>query len=378
MLKYLVSLILILYMTQLAPVSGKVYFVHRGVTVTPLGHSVIAFDANDLIEWFGVHWNHAGWSVDGEDLLFGASVYGSWFILGAMEKWGNQPPRSVDQLRKFISTVDYSDGEIRLHEDGIAIQCFADDDETEIAWYLFDETFANKYPERVSFILQPEWELEFNPVDPVQQSVILEDDFRFTSTPKISNESGAVYYAVNTGKYLSFDVDCYRCDGIRLDHFGGRIRDAEPELDDLWPGTLRLLRCHAIISGGDSMAEIIRSMDTRTINWIPALDDIMSKSDLVGDKVSCTSKLEDLMSAFLNREKSSRKSSFKTEMIEPLIQSSPHFCQIGFRYLVFDHSGRIIEEKTGRCIFFDDSWASANPNLARSIIYYYGGWDILW
>ncbi len=157
-----------------------VYFVCRSEYEPPHGRRIIEYpDATDLADWFRAHWitreeliaiepqiasepdfDPWDWQDQIHDLrekAFGGGFYGLCELLVSM--LDRSPPESLAEVESFVASFggNYSEGTIAL-VDG-AIQAHTDDDEIDIAWYLFDDRFVNQFPERASFLLHKQLDL---------------------------------------------------------------------------------------------------------------------------------------------------------------------------------------------------------------------------
>ena len=148
--------------------AGSVYFVLRSEYEAPLGHRVVEFCDESVLDWVQNHWPNkelikAIRRGDDEvpdrrmNEIFGFDVCGFYSVWEAMAAWGKTPPSTEEELAKFFRRIDYGEGELIAIDH--AIQAYSDDDEIEICWYLFDRHFAQQFPERIAFLLQDDWRL---------------------------------------------------------------------------------------------------------------------------------------------------------------------------------------------------------------------------
>lgn len=369
---------------------GKVYLVSRSEYEMPLGHRVDVFDSPDLLTWFQENWA----SESLEEILArkggdetghqGSSAFCD--VFGDMQE--NKPPRSWKALKTFLADC-YTEGSIQFTEH--AIQSITDDDEIDKAWYLFDEEFAKSNPQRASYLLHDGWKLDLAVADvgsppPAVKTVI--------GQPARSNGIGhvhCVFISARDGMTILDMTGNFRFDGLRLPEFRNFLCESEIPSGKAWDGRekaawpeeLLLLRAALLRSGPVAFDQVLEHLDGDRINaWLPLarpMSDLRFELKeprlLAGDPEQCRKDFDRLTEAISREDTSS--SYWRHEMVSPLVQTSPHFCQIRFREKTSDRHGSLGHYRCWSWFFFDDLWIGAHPQLAESLLRYSAGWDVL-
>lgn len=215
-----------------------VTFVYRSYYEHPTGRFVRRYEESSLPEWFANRW-HGATEDDAYEMAkgwLGCGVYGAGSIPQAIAESDAPAPTSDDALADFLSRFDYPEGEI-LVQPG-AIQVATDDDEIDLAWYLFDDRFASAHPERCEFLMRTEAMLPTNvgsgPFDPGIAVKSL--------APAVARD-GATYAA-----FLTVHESCcltemqgpVRLNGVRLPDLARFLATVTPK--ERWPWELKLLR----------------------------------------------------------------------------------------------------------------------------------------
>ena len=409
----------------------KTYFVCRSQYEIPLGHRIVGFPSPSLLDWFQDNWispELRNWLFDppaegafvpthkpeskwtDEDVIpihnydsahqhtekvLNGGVYGFIAVWKAMAKWSGQPPQNAEELKRFISTIDYPEGQITFRDH--ALQCLTDDDEIEIAWYLFDEEFAKHHPERVAFLLHPTWQLDQKAG--TETAIPATDPSRDLSGSGDPPDNGVVYcvfLSALDGMTLLDITGAYRFTGVRLPQFAGFIRSRDVPLEKktrlhslkpTWPEELILIRALAHSSKAEGFAEFLAEVGDEELNDKAAPARAMSDlrysikkpKFLTGSAKSCWEDFERLQSYIAESRKGNR-TVWVREMLPPRIQTSDHFCQIRFHERLNPEQGRNYEpvNYTWSYLFFDDHWIASHSDLAQSILHYAAGWQALY
>jgi hypothetical protein len=380
-----------------------VYFVCRSEYERPHGRRVIEYpDLNNLLDWFQRYWltrqeleqfeprvtqatEYDPWDWQDqihalrEDAL-GGSFYGlGTFFIPMLER---PCPSSIADVQEFIETFGgrYSEGTIEFR-DG-AIQSITDDDEIDIAWYLFDSEFAQRHPERVSFLMRREFEM------PEQC-----DEHGWHPPVRCRHlghgETGTYccFFSAQDGMTITDIEGCYRLP-VRLPEAGAWLASQNIRSDDEknWPEDLQLLRAFALISGDSSLEQpllLFNSLDQSLRAWLPRMvcDYRYATKNtlfLLGNKSECLADIESLSSGSIKSGQKLPGNYWIISKDPSLTQISPHLCQIVFTSMLAPHDAP--EKKKyhiSHWIFFDDLWASANRDLAESILRFGRGHNVL-
>lgn len=375
--------------TAVMPKAGKVYLVSRSEYEVPRGHRVTVYDCPDLLTWFQDHWASAklGKVVAGEGLAVDGGHTGrSAFSEVFLEMKEKQPPRNGSQLKTFLAGCP-TEGAILFSEH--AIQGVTDNDEIDEAWYLFDEEFANANPGRVRYLLHDELWMD----EGVAAGTALPEMRMKAGNPGQAGGEGRVYCvfaSAQDGATIREITGNLRFDGMRLPQFRdylcnreiaivpGRYRDREAE----WTEELLLLRSALLRSAPQSFDRALKDLGPIGINqWLPharTLSDLTyhlkQPRFLAGDRASCERDWNQLEVKIATKDPSSY---WQRELLPPLIQTSPHFCQIRFHDKLV---GKPVDPDihfARAWFFFDDLWVAAHPELGESLLRYGAGWDVL-
>ena len=382
-----------------------VYFVCRCEYEVPRGHRLVRFDAPDLLSWIQKVWisveemkrikaevKAEDWSNTADELAkrtLGGDVYGAAVIWEAMasRRWG--PPKSEKAMLKFLRKIDYPEG--GLDAQAHFVQAITDDDEIDIAWYLFDQSFADAHPERVAFLLREKWELP---------TAAAADVGRHLDVPKAKRLSlgkgeGAVYAAFVTSQDSLTLMDLeggFRFDGIRMDGLVEALVAKPVGLEEhpilglqpALPDELVLARAIATMEGKRDLVAIARRIHELEIALEEDLEARFSEARFDEERERFLAGGREAMEAdwrVLMKKPGRRRLGQTIWEIEPqelIVQESDHLLQIRWDWKIVDRRGKLDPETTVQSwILFDDLWVAAHPELAESILRYATGWNFL-
>jgi uncharacterized protein (TIGR02996 family) len=279
----------------------------------------------------------------------------------------------------------------------------SDDDELMFAYYVFDDHFAARYPDRVAFLLHDDWRLPegesnepFRPKEPVNPT-----------RPK-GNAEGATYWACE-----AFEDSCNMLDmgpaccvkGVRLPDLARYLMQETPE--DAWSGYWQLLRTRLLADGVTSepletrFREALLTDPDDDATWSAYSDwlqenghppaglavlerALRSLAELPQDlpheaweavRTGSVREASDKLEAILGSYKPDRRSTHDPS--RSCIRVTDHVAQLCWHVADWGHGhGRRLDVYQ-QWIFFDDRWAAAHPSLANSILRYTRCWDVL-
>jgi uncharacterized protein (TIGR02996 family) len=139
-----------------------VYFVYRSHYGNPGAFHVRRFDAETVLDWFRSIWKgipneQPTWEASSyAEKLIGRSVYSFGSLFGSIHEHNWPPPKSMNELGRRLNNAVYV-GE--LQGLGHHIQILTDDDELEMAIYIFDDHYVKKHPDRCAFLMREDWVL---------------------------------------------------------------------------------------------------------------------------------------------------------------------------------------------------------------------------
>jgi len=190
-----------------------VHFVYRSHYEGPTGLLRRRFDDATLLDWLRRHWE----GIPNPDRarervreVLGSQVYTFDRLFTAITAASLPSPRSVHAAGEVLREHLYIN---EIAASPHLIEVLTDDDEIELAWYLFDDAYLRKGAARASFLLRDDWKL---PVEIGAGGYRPRE--RTTRIGKIRGE-GATYLIFHdfwdSGNLDDLEGG-YRIDGIRL------------------------------------------------------------------------------------------------------------------------------------------------------------------
>jgi uncharacterized protein (TIGR02996 family) len=350
-----------------------VYFVYRCHYGTPSEKHVRRFEYDTVLEWAqGVFRQLPSDEAFeyAEKLLGGLHVYsfGSLFRID-----DNHPPRECPRTMEDVSAW-FSD----MYDQGQAngphhIQLLTDDDELEMAVYVFDDHYRAAHPGKADFLLLDGWELPAGDSDAPPPALPETSPY-----DKPGDGAGAVYTLS-----LFADDSCNlsdlsppgRIDGLRLDGLARHLL-LHPDEDGLGYGLMETGEAlRAVIDNptGDDAGFLaaIRDQPAELTHWA-VYSDWLAERDLPPAGIHLLDRA--LRANELGGGRKNRNPALD------LAKTTAHAAQ------VCRHEGRWPDEpflwfspndQFAQIIFFDDRWAAAHPTLAAGLITFASRWDVL-
>ncbi len=139
-----------------------VHFVYRSHYDNPGCFHVKRFAADSVLAWFQSIWkgvpdeSHEHAAHDHAKRLVGRSVYSFGSLFSNIHEHGWPVPKSMRELADRLNDALYVN---ELSRGAHHVQILTDDDELEMAIYVFDDVYAAKHPDRVAFLLSDDWKL---------------------------------------------------------------------------------------------------------------------------------------------------------------------------------------------------------------------------
>jgi hypothetical protein len=342
----------------------SVYFVYRSHYAGPSGKHVRRFDADSVLGWFQQVWDQAKRAEDASEWVkseIGTSVYGFASVFESARENDLPSPTSDGKLKSYLEEHLYAEGEIKCKPH--AIQVLTDDDEIELAYYVFDDHYLSQHPGKSDYLLHGDWRLPTTSGDsPCKPGIAAK------SVQPRGNGAGETYLA-----FLAF----YDSGGLTdLDEFGGpcRIKGVRvPELveylettqpGESWPFELRLLRSQLTL---DDPIEMRLEAALNRVAHLPVLR--ISESDSTAQLGQGT--IEQACTGVENVVKSLR-GKLDHDASKSLVATSAHLAQLCLH--VGDFFGSDVHHQW---IIFDDIWAGANMALAEGVLRFAKRWDVL-
>ncbi len=252
-----------------------------------------------------------------------------------------------------------------------AIQVFTDDDELDVAYYIFDDAYLSRNQHRGAFLIRDDWELP--------KSFREDGKFHSIESRRILQPAGGaegfVYCAFlceyNTGGNLEDIAPCLQISGIRLpdltDFLLSRLLPSDKGRDS-WPGEFLLLQ-HQMkkLSLSSNRPESNKSTLLAALTECTKLP-----VSLVADQIDWSNSTQDNLVFTDSGAEDYRDRQSKIQPNKSRIQVELHCAQASFHTDSWYNT-----DLYNRWILFDDLWAASHPNLANSILAYGNRWNVL-
>ncbi len=310
----------------------KIHFAYRTV-YEPNGRYLKTFEADSILDFFLKNWKQL--TKDPDEIL-GTYVYGF--------------PISSDEIGvKVHPPIDFNDLIAKLGKhvycneivgDEECLEIYTDDDEVELAWYIFTEDFKEKNWRQLAIWFQ-------NPIPTDYGSIGKNLLFDFNESFDADYGTGCLYH-ISCCIYDSGNFDdlyVYEIDGLRMPQLLDYLRNNEIDPKDELVGleNLKFLKHLTEENNKASLNELLN-----LIGQICITD--MEDEDFRDFSIPALLKKE----LGNNPEKS-------TYLL------SEHFCEIGINSL---------ENQFNYFVLFDDLWVEKNEVIAQSLLQFGSNWRI--
>jgi uncharacterized protein (TIGR02996 family) len=350
-----------------------VHFVYRSHYDNPGCFHRKRFEADTLLAWFQGIWqgvpNEAPkWAARAHaERLIGQHVYSFGTLFGDIHQHGWRVPKTMKELVERLNEalyVEYMEG--GKHH----IQVLTDDNELEMAIYIFDDHYAAKHPDRAAFLLQNEWRLpdggkvgKFSAprgIDKVETEKKVAGDGR----------TYCIHFAAYDSGGLS-DLDSFRMtaviEAVRVPDLPRFLFCFQPERDN--PGNDELGGMIKVVNGLEPAVRTAKGTEVPLLKAVRANPNDTACWAAYSDWLEENGRptlLERILMKYYATDGHTRNS--KKDVV--LVQN--HVAQ------VCKHVGGDGRQSTyHHLILFDDLWANAHPLLASSILRAGNRWDIL-
>ncbi|HEX6686686.1 MAG TPA: hypothetical protein VF062_28190 [Candidatus Limnocylindrales bacterium] len=335
-----------------------VYFVYRSHYEGPLGKLVRRLPDKTVLDWF-----NRGWTAPDPDAFIkaelGADPYGLHTIFDKALEDELPPPQTTGQLRSLLSEHLYVEGgEENIQLDDHSLRVLTDDDEVQLAYFLFDDHIVAAAPDRLAYLLHESWPLP-DGIDRGGQAGPFDAGVPVTAaTP--AGTAAATTYAVFLTFYDGSSLDLVppmAFPGVALPELAGHLRHIDIPEDEA-PDELRVLR--ALVAPDE---QDLRPALERCNRW-PGFNlnfDHDSWPDLPEEHGAAHA-------AAMPRVDSAEFTAGRRPDAS-LLQLSDHIAQLAMhRDEYFGYQ---------QWYLFDTVWAASHPDLARSLLRYASHWDPL-
>ncbi len=355
----------------------SVWFVYRCHYDLPATKFVKCFEEPTILEWFRTYCKPIPDRDEAEgyvQAMLGIKPYAFAYCLTILAEENVQPPRNTRELHRTFHSSWSIQGEWICQEH--AIQGLDDDDEGAMAFYIFDDVFASKHPERVAWLMHEDWRLPadagtgpFKPTRPIKRFQPLGDWEGTTYLVFLSD--------IDSSELADLSGEARRLDGVQLPQLARLLSSvSEARQDEYeWYGDLMDLAREILLDhpDGDPLEKVflqeLRTNPQDDTHW-----------NIYGDWLEERGRPRAelwLLQRALDRISKRKPHEHYPKIPVPTNSLSqwrvePHLAQLSLHtgtvwsHQVFDH-----------WILFDDLWASAHPDLANSLLRYLDRWDVL-
>jgi hypothetical protein len=327
----------------------KIYFAYRDGYRSNHRH-LRAFEAASVRDWFVQNWPKLCDEDAVEDFL-GAYPYG--FPINDLDGSEVAAPRTLKELRHKLEHHVYCEKVLTSKH---CVQVLTDDDEIDLAWYVFDEEYAAANADKLSLWFHPELPTEYS-AEPYR------GDFNSHKIPLGTTESGA--QEVST-YFMATTIGG-----------GGHLSDGQPGAAHIEgvavPGLLDFLRRSDAIGASDDAPD--GAYEVRIVQQLcklfPDADQEQVFTELAEAGASQLGDGGDEGSSPLTltqvREAQARGRGGNPENPDaPRVCSSEHLIEVCAYYgNHFDY-----------LVIFDSYWLNAHRDLASSLAHFCSTWRI--
>jgi len=330
----------------------KIYSAYRCNEI-PNNRVIKEFEAESVLEIFQKYYNFLEKEYGKEEDLgnrnlteefWGADIYGGWEFSFEDESEKFELPKNIEELKEALISHWYSN---EVFVDQHRIQLFTDDDEIDLAWYVFDEIYANQHPEQTLMYTTYNKELpvsvwdgasKFSPRAPLTEILPASNGDGDTYMIIVAVYDGEVIGGLESGAHFS---------GVRLPEFMSYIRQ-NGEKCETWDSDQIKYLAH-VAKNFDHDEEILKFFSDHPLSSLTqneSTETILKKT------------IEEIV-----QFKNARHNSKKTNRI-----LSEHIWELQMNCGEFPLNNGNCTDYYDYCIIFDDIWASCYPLLAENIL----------
>ena len=342
----------------------SVSFVYRSHYEGPSGKHVRRLDADSVLGWFQAVWERAKGADDASEWVkaeIGCAVYGFASIFEAARDESLPPPTSDRQLKSYLEEHLYVEGEMRYKPH--ALQVLTDDDEIQLAYYVFDDHYVRQHPGMADYLVHEDWRLPTTSGDiPCKPAVAARPvQPRGAGAGETYLAFLAFYDSGSLSDLHEFGGPC-RIEGVRVPQLAEYLVATVP--DEAWPFEMKLLRPQL---HPDDSTEVRLGAALERVARLPVLR--ISETDSgarlgLATVEQARTQVEEVVKALggvLDHDAS-----------KSLVGTSDHIVQLCL------HVGNWFGgDVYHQWIIFDDLWAGRHPALAQGVLRYAKRWDVL-
>jgi len=338
-----------------------VHFVYRcDVIGEPTALYRRRFDDATVIDWFRNHWQTIEEPQDfaHAEALLGTDVYSFSEVFRYVRESGMPPPTTIEEVRDALSWCYHT--EIRYEEH--CVQVLTDDDDTDMAYYFFDDAFAAAHPDLTAYLLldgplpdgagEPGW----RPADEDVGSAVFRGtgEGRIYVVAQIRDDSSLLE------DLAASDVDLI--EGLRLPEMCRQLMNLGAAQAEDW-GWYCFENLRETLLGGDltedherAFVQALQAEPGDEATWRAYADWLMERD---GPSPGCR-----LLRQALPRLRGLQNGDPGRNVVH-VGEHVVHLCL---------HGGA---DSFDQLILFDDLWGAAHPALAGALIRLGGRWDVL-
>lgn len=352
-----------------ADLPTDLYIVYRGHREGHLSKRVRRARGSSVLEWFQAAWHQAGKTDDLEGWVaevFGGHVPGLASFFEDVIDEGLDAPDTWQELNELLQDHLYvSGGSDAIRQSAHALRVRTDEDDMEVAYYIFDAAYAKAHADRCAYMLHETWPLPQGGVD-----APFEPEVRPAPLLPEGGGEGATYVCLLTSYHNGSlgDLRPRVFPGVRMPELCEYMRRVVPRSEhrrdpsrpgwyETWPLEMRLLRAMV----GESDRDLGPALDA--CNRFPL---IHVATNVQHTRVGIGPHSE-AREAFVEAAADARK--VRRNIDRTKIVVGDHIAQMSLW----------TNETYGfqQWILFDDRWAAAHRDLACSLLRYASGWDPL-
>ena len=320
----------------------KIYLAYRSAYY-PNSRFIKSFEEETILGWFQKHWE-VFTKEDAEETqeyisVLGADIYGFPIWQDDDEPIPTKP-NSFEELKTILERDIYSN---EILGDEKCLKVLTDDDEIELAWFIFTEDYKQANWDDLSLWFYDEIPTEFGEnglILPAEEQILPKGD-----------GIGCTYFiscSIYDGANLEDLEGVYKLENVRLPNFLNHIKENELGADDEEEYSSPLNEINF-------MKYIAQKSDSSNLDEVVSICSKLPITELDETNFNDLTYEELLEFDFRNTPEKSK------------VYFSEHFCEICINS---------VGEFYNYWVLFDDLWIEKNPSLATSFLRFGETWEI--
>lgn len=354
-----------------------VYFVYRCTYNAPSEKHIRRFEYDTVLDWAKAVFKQLPTYDKGHEyakqLMGGLEVYSLGGLFATDEETGaRKPPKTMRDVHDWFHGMYVNEHHSGPHH----IQILTDDDELEMAVYVFDDHYRKAHPGKADFLLHEGWELPEGDADA---------GWKPPASAEIRDLAGNPGEAKpKRGQPATYAAFLAHYDSCNLDDLGGgtcipglRVPDlarhiltncADTELNGEWETLREALHKYLRSRKGEDAGfrAAIRKNPNDATSWGVYADWLQDRDEPAPGLqfLHGALKVADVRDGSIRPSRKPSKDMFRV---------TPHMVQGVFHTARWNKKTDLYHQ----WIFFDDRWAAAHPTLAAGILTFASRWDVL-